>query len=414
MQQELTPDEVEALLNYQAITENYDQERGIQLLQANNWDPMAAAQDYFASIVVDNRREQVVREEAKAYYPPSQSLVEEDNSGIASKVWSGIVDIGSSITSMFSGFFASPEATSTTSGGFLTKLKATYPELDFPEFSPLSLQALLPHVRESRRPLIFYVHNETASDEFVSQVLCSEVIVDMLSHSFVIWGTFNTSSEGRSMIKNLRARTTPTFAACRISQEPDPIVLEVIEGEVSLEDMFNFLERNLMLHREQLNSISRPARPADPVVDRDRSIREQQEIEYREVERQYLEQQRAKQAEDERARAEQERQRSENERRKIERSRIIESVGPEPNPGTDVAEVVIRLPDGSRNIRRFMRSSTLRQLFDYISTLEGSVPKQYEVVTTYPTTTLHPTQDTIESAGLFPKAIVHVREQLAN
>lgn len=91
---------------------------------------------------------------------------------------------------------------------------------------------------------------------------------------------------------------------------------------------------------------------------------------------------------------------------------LRESVGIEPEPGADVAEVVIRLPDGSRNSRRFFKTATLAQLFSFVGSIEAKLPSPYEIVTSYPLTTLHPSEETIESAGLFPKAIVHVREPL--
>lgn len=414
---DFSPEQIDALANFQAITESYDQEQAMILLQNNNWDVMAAAQDYFASTAVDSRRQSVPREEAKVFYPPTHNLLDEeqpdDNPGVATQLWSGLMGIGSSISNMFSGLLGTSSTSSVSSGAisFVKKLKATYPELVFPEFSTQSLQGVLAQAREIRRPVIFYIHNVGASEHFIREVLCSEVIIDIMSQSYILWGTLNTTDEGRSMMRNLNVKATPTFAACRISSEPDPIVLEVIEGETTLEGLFAFLDNNLMLYNEQTTSISRPSRPVDPVVDHDRLLRQEQERAYREVERQYLEQQRAKQVEEDRARAEQEREQQEAELLNQHKERLMDSIGLEPSPGQDVAEVVIRLPDGSRSIRRFMRNATLRQLIDYISTLDN-VPRQHEVVTTYPTMVLQPTDDTVESAGLFPKAIVHVREQL--
>jgi hypothetical protein len=66
------------------------------------------------------------------------------------------------------------------------------------------------------------------------------------------------------------------------------------------------------------------------------------------------------------------------------------------------------MSDGSRQSRRFMRSDTLRQLHLYISSLEGT-PKEFEVLTSHPAVFIQATDESIEAAGLYPKAIVHVR-----
>jgi FAS-associated factor 2 len=126
-----------------------------------------------------------------------------------------------------------------------------------------------------------------------------------------------------------------------------------------------------------------------------------------------LEQQRKKQQEDQLTRAALEQARLAKLQKEAAKTQLKESVGPEPDLGPDVAELVIRLPDGSRNSRRFYRNASLAQLFNYVGTLDVELPSPYEIVTSYPSTTLHPTEDTLDTAGLFPKAIVHVREPLA-
>jgi hypothetical protein len=114
------------------------------------------------------------------------------------------------------------------------------------------------------------------------------------------------------------------------------------------------------------------------------------------------------QSQEAQARAEQERAKQEVLRQEQARSLLVNSIGPEPAPGSDVAELVIRMPDGSRRPRRFMRSDTLRQLHLYISSLEDT-PKEFEVLTSYPAVILQATDESMEAAGLHPKAIVLVR-----
>jgi hypothetical protein len=267
MGEELSPEQIEAIVNLQAITENYDQDRAIALLQVNDWDVMvasrkAAAQSFYNDADSARPASQHRREEAAPYYPPRQSLMEDDqpsDTGIIPSALSGLMRVGASVSSFFSGWFGSSAQPAPSSDTLSDWFRANYPGQVTPAFSKLSLTAVLERARLSKQPIMFYIHSTLASQRFVREVLCSELIIDILDQSFITWGTLDSTDEGRSLQRHLNSRELPLFAICRMDAGPNPVLLEIAvratqEGEFTMEGLFTFIDCNLALFREQTRS----------------------------------------------------------------------------------------------------------------------------------------------------------------
>jgi hypothetical protein len=294
MHSELSDQQVEALMNYQAITENYDQTQALTLLQQNSWDPsvltsQAAAQHYFAMSLGDStppppRREPV----SSPSLPPPQVLVPEEepeDPGFLRRAWSGVTYISSSlINGIFSwfGYGATPAPPQRpqslqSSAAFLSE---AYSGLVLPTFSGNSLRGVLEEARSSGRPLLIYIHSPGVSEAFMREVLCSTVIIEVVNHNFLAWGSSDSSGEGRALMRNLGVRSAPSFAVVTPGTSESPILLDAIvrdrqEGEGSLEDLFSFLDNGLTLFREHRGSSEASSRSSrntrvDPARERDK------------------------------------------------------------------------------------------------------------------------------------------------
>lgn len=57
-------------------------------------------------------------------------------------------------------------------------------------------------------------------------------------------------------------------------------------------------------------------------------------------------------------------------------SKIKSILHPEPNPGPDVTRIQFRLPDGSRQVRRFSKSDSVRKLFEYVKAVVDEAKAQ--------------------------------------
>ncbi|CAN6846346.1 unnamed protein product [Brassica oleracea] len=139
-----------------------------------------------------------------------------------------------------------------------------------------------------------------------------------------------------------------------------------------------------------------PPRPPSPSLTAQRLIREQQDDEYlaslqadRDRELQSVRDAEARQLEEETAR----KSFLEQEKKKLEEEQELErqldakeaSLPKEPHADEDNAiTLLVRMPDGTRHGRRFLRSDKLQSLFDFIDIARVVKPKTYRLVRPYP------------------------------
>jgi len=160
--------------------------------------------------------------------------------------------------------------------------------------------------------------------------------------------------------------------------------------------------------------------------DVDRNLRESQNREYEESLKRDREREERRRLEDvEKRRVEaaarekdaQEREIIERERREVERKereateRQLQSerfLDDEPLAGPGTATVAIRLSDGQRLTRRFLKSDKLASLFLFVGAKEPST--KYNVVTHFPRRILTDASISLEEAGLGAQGSVFVEE----
>lgn len=73
--------------------------------------------------------------------------------------------------------------------------------------------------------------------------------------------------------------------------------------------------------------------------------------------------------------------------------------------------LIIRLPNGNKQQRRFLRSHTLQIVMDYLETLDPDIPSKYNLVTNFPSKTLSDLTQTLEQYSLFPNAVLFLKEK---
>ena len=100
-------------------------------------------------------------------------------------------------------------------------------------------------------------------------------------------------------------------------------------------------------------------------------------------------------------------QRRMEEAKEADRLNKIMNLRPEPENSPDVSNLVFRMQSGDKKERRFLKTDPVEALYDYIETL--GLDFDYEIVTSFPTKILMDMGATLETEGLFPRALVHVR-----
>ncbi|KAJ1398093.1 UBX domain [Sesbania bispinosa] len=135
-----------------------------------------------------------------------------------------------------------------------------------------------------------------------------------------------------------------------------------------------------------------PYRPPSPSLAAQRLIREQQDDEYL-ASLQADREKELKAKEEAEAVRELERQRAEESRRKLQEEQELEtqllakeaSLPPEPSSeDVNAVTLLVKMPDGSRRGRRFLRSDKLQSLFDFIDIGRAVKPGSYRLVRPYP------------------------------
>ncbi|KAE9606582.1 hypothetical protein Lal_00026309 [Lupinus albus] len=154
-------------------------------------------------------------------------------------------------------------------------------------------------------------------------------------------------------------------------------------------------------------------RPPSPSLTAQRLIREQQDDEYLAALQADREKE-LKAIEEAEAAREEERRREEESRRKLQEEQELETqlaakeafLPPEPSSdGENVVNLLVRMPDGSRRGRRFLRSDKLQSLFDFIDIGRVVKPGSYRLVRPYPRRAFsyEESKSTLEELGLTNK-----------
>lgn len=195
----------------------------------------------------------------------------------------------------------------------------------------------------------------------------------------------------------------PIFIIAKVNDPTMPIIIERLEGCVESQDYLNFLDRNIDLNPEINVQIAH----VHPALHQERIIREQQDKELKEAEDIVRERFRNEEI---KKNIEKEKADQENNikmQQEIERKIKIEKIGEEPALGPNSTQITIRLPDGHKIERRFLKDTSVGVLYDFIETQNLN---NFEIVTGFPSAILDDKNISLENSGLHPKGLVHIRE----
>eukprot|EP00358_Blepharisma_japonicum_P004881 CAMPEP_0202942224 /NCGR_PEP_ID=MMETSP1395-20130829/2383_1 /ASSEMBLY_ACC=CAM_ASM_000871 /TAXON_ID=5961 /ORGANISM="Blepharisma japonicum, Strain Stock R1072" /LENGTH=151 /DNA_ID=CAMNT_0049638211 /DNA_START=618 /DNA_END=1070 /DNA_ORIENTATION=+ len=143
-----------------------------------------------------------------------------------------------------------------------------------------------------------------------------------------------------------------------------PIVVERLEGVVTLQEYLDFLDRNMSPIAADIEIPS-----IDPALYQERIIREQQDQELREAEALVRERYKSEEIKRSLQRKKEEEEMQKKIEEEEERSRKLDRIGEEPELGPDISQISIRLPDGKKAERRFRKNTQVGILYEYIETL---------------------------------------------
>nr|GMD68445.1 plant UBX domain-containing protein 10-like [Ipomoea batatas]GME03240.1 plant UBX domain-containing protein 10-like [Ipomoea batatas] len=295
-----------------------------------------------------------------------------------------------------------------------------------PNFVSEGFMDALQRSRHAYKLLFVYLHSPDHPDTpvFCERTLCNETLTAFVNENFVAWGGSIRASEGFKMSNSLKASRYPFCAVVMAATNQRIALLQQVEGPRSPEELLTVLQRvleesapvlisarleaeerrtNIRLREEQ-DAAYRAALEADQA--RERQRQEEQERLAREA------------AETERKRKEEEEARERAAREAAEREAALaklreekaRSLGPEPEKGPDVTQVLVRFPTGEREGRRFHSTARIQSLYDYVDSLGSLEMDSYKLVSNFPRTVygLDKLEMSLKEAGLHPQASLFI------
>ncbi|KAF5873306.1 putative ubx domain protein [Botrytis fragariae] len=216
-------------------------------------------------------------------------------------------------------------------------------------------------------------HDDTS--DFVHQTLLSEEVTSFLgdkTNNIIFWMGDVRDSEAYQVSSALRCTKFPFTAL--ITHTPDQgatsmSVIARISGQEAPGAFVAKLQSAMGQHSEKLAAV-RAQRSAQNF---ERTLREEQDSAYeqslaqdRERARQRKEAEAAAAAEEKRRKEEEEAAAKLAENREQWKQWRVQSIQPEPEPGTSIVRVALRMPEGARVTRRFEANSGIEELYAFV------------------------------------------------
>uniref|UniRef100_G1NEQ8 UBX domain-containing protein n=1 Tax=Meleagris gallopavo TaxID=9103 RepID=G1NEQ8_MELGA len=280
-----------------------------------------------------------------------------------------------------------------------------------------SVQSFLMYFQ--RKLLAIYLHHDESvlTNVFCSQMLCAESIVSYLSQNFITWAWDMTKEANRARFLTMCTRHFGSVVAQTIrTQKTDqfPLFL-IIMGKRSSNEVLNVIQGNTTVDELMMRLMAAmeifSAQQQEDIKDEDeREARENVKREQDEAYRISLEADRAKREAQEREMAEQFRleqiRKEQEEEREAIRLSLEQSLPPEPKEESteSVSKLRIRTPSGEFFERRFLASSKLQVVFDFVAS-KGYPWEEYKLLGTFPrrdVTQLDPNKSLLE-VKLYPQ-----------
>uniref|UniRef100_A0A673ZAS8 Fas (TNFRSF6) associated factor 1 n=1 Tax=Salmo trutta TaxID=8032 RepID=A0A673ZAS8_SALTR len=272
---------------------------------------------------------------------------------------------------------------------------------------------------QERKLLAIYLHNDESvlGNVFCSQMMCADSIVSYLSQNFITWAWDVTKEANKARLLTMCTRHFGSVVAQTIrtyKTDQFPLLL-IVMGKRTSNEVLNVIQGNTTVDELMMRLMGAmeifTAQQQEDIKDEDE--REAREMVKREQDEAYqlsLEADRKKREAQEREQAEQLRlqqiQKEADDEKEAIRLSLEHALPPEPaeEGGEPISKLRIRTPSGEFLVRRFLGSTKLQVLFDFVAS-KGYPWEDFKLLTTFPRrniTQLDPASSLLE-AKLFPQ-----------
>ncbi|XP_046860093.1 FAS-associated factor 2-like [Xenia sp. Carnegie-2017] len=290
-----------------------------------------------------------------------------------------------------------------------------------PTFYEGSYSQVIEDAKKELRFLLVYLHSSehNDTDQFCRSTLTNEAIRDYVNGNMLFWAVDVSSKEGCRVSRALRETTYP-FMAVICLRDSRMMVVARLQGMM---DVDNFIARLAQVMNDNEPSII-AARAERAERSFNQSLRAEQDAAYLESLRADEEKDRQKSLLAETKRLEEERKKDKQEsiQNKImeitrKRAELSSSLPPEPDSNDSNAIcIVVRLPNGERMDRRFLKMDRLQTLYHYVF-CNDQCPHDFKLVSNFPRKVLELGDNkdiTLNDVGLTTSATLYVHDLTEN
>ena len=277
--------------------------------------------------------------------------------------------------------------------------------------------------------IIFYTSNNIDFlSDIINQICRSTMTFNLLKNNFIIYPILANTNEG-SRLQNIVSDSKlifPSFVFCyNSSKYPSALlmknhVLSILESEmITIKSFHNKLleiSKKLNINKDNNNTINEFDKSFGHLTDAE--ILNQQNFDMEKLEKEAIQKEeelkKEKLIEEKRKKEEEMKMKEIEQKAKEAKEKIVD----EPNPDDpDSTTICFRYPEGDKSVnRRFLKSHTIQNLYDYITSLGDEIYTEKEnnsfsLFQPFPPKKYEEMENTLEKEGLFPNAIVQIREE---
>ena len=397
----------EKIENFKLLVENNSEDIAVKYLEKVNWDEQKAA-------LLFNQENRTMPQKVSS----NNNQRTKSNNGIDLSKFEECPIIFPS-----KGFFSN----------FLNIFTYSYSNLEYvDEFRNLSgytssYESFINNLRNKLGLIFFYDFNNVQLMKIIINDIKKDPLTKELLSNKIIFPMYNECDIAIEMLKFIKIRTFPTMIVCKFKNKNAFAILKktnkfdipnIRDTILSVAELLNTQiktnnnDTKDMNQNYNINSMSY----GDVIAQQKRDMEEleRKEREKKEKERKLIEEKKKeeKKIEEEKKRIEEE---IKNQQKRIEI--LKKNLPPEPDDSNpDKCTILFRYPNGSTNVeRKFLKTDKIQLLYDYVNTLGRDIYTEntylnFELIQTFPFKRYDNKEKTLEEEGLFPNAMLQIKE----
>ena len=398
----------EKIENFKLLVENNNDDIAVRYLEKTNWDEQKAA-------LLFNQENRTTPGMVTA----NNNQRTKSNNGINLSMYEECPIIFPS-KGFFSNLF-----------NFFTYSYSNFEYVDeFKQLSGFTLtyNSFINNLRNKLGLIFFYdYYNVNLMKNIINDIRKDSLTKEILSNK-VIFPMYNECDIGIEMLKYIKIQKFPTMIVCKLKnknafsilnktknfniQNIRDTILEVVELLNPQNKNNNNKDSNDINQNYNINNMSY----GDVIA---KQKRDMEELERKERERNEQEKKLIEEKKKEEKKIEEENKRIEEEKKKLEEKIEIlkKNLPSEPDDSNpDKTTILFRYPNGSSNIeRKFLKNDKISLLYDFVDTLGRDIYTEdnyykFELIQTFPFKRYNNKDKTLEEEGLFPNAMLQIKE----